>query len=432
MFALDLFNNDHERRLAEGAVDQLEQRRIDDLAMKMDDLVARAKTATTPEAKAALVREFQKCRAERDGYFKIKEAGIPGNVPADKIPGKEDLLKGRGRSYYEGQEHNEDDYEQLLNAIAALYGPEIWDNDAMGDLANDLEKANPTPEELNFIIKHGKLPKRLQGIKFTNNDTVQFGEASYTGDYDTDEKHIQHLMRKYNWSRQEAKEHLTSSESDSEKFDEAKWDPFTGGDFGDTHDMNHLPNDNAEADSGKPRAEQFKAMIQYYSNNALVRRALDDLYRVTVGGGYDDSVVSPNKYLATLENQRTGRTEKLYFKSKEDAYRYAKGQSAIVTNLEKIDTREDTSDLITLPVMLGLGDHKKKWMLKFPSEDYAQKWEFKHKNAAQIQWPSGHGLAETGNAKAKTDDALRAYWEKVKKEKQAGIPSNDQKKILNK
>ena len=106
MFALDLFNNDHERHLAEGAVDQLEQRRIDDLAMKMDDLVARAKTATTPEVKAALIKEFQKCKAERDGYFKIKEAGIPGSVPADKIPGKEDLLKGRGRSYYEDQKKN--------------------------------------------------------------------------------------------------------------------------------------------------------------------------------------------------------------------------------------------------------------------------------------------------------------------------------------
>ena len=73
MFALDLFNNDHERRLAEGAVDQLEQRRIDDLAMRMDDLVARARTAHTPEAKAALVKEFQKCKAERDGYYKIKD-----------------------------------------------------------------------------------------------------------------------------------------------------------------------------------------------------------------------------------------------------------------------------------------------------------------------------------------------------------------------
>ena len=32
-------------------------------------------------------------------------------------------------------------------------------------------------------------------------------------------------MRKYHWSRQEAEEHLTSSESDSEKFDETQ-SPF--------------------------------------------------------------------------------------------------------------------------------------------------------------------------------------------------------------
>jgi hypothetical protein len=51
------------------------------------------------------MKEFQKCKDERDGYFKIKsEAGIPGNVPVEKIPGKEDLLKGRGRSYYEAEE----------------------------------------------------------------------------------------------------------------------------------------------------------------------------------------------------------------------------------------------------------------------------------------------------------------------------------------
>ena len=91
MFALDLFNTDHERRLTEGAVDTLEQRRIDDLAMKMDDLVARAKEPAykkNPAALAALMKEFQKCKAERDSYYKIKEAGIPGNVPVEKIPGK--------------------------------------------------------------------------------------------------------------------------------------------------------------------------------------------------------------------------------------------------------------------------------------------------------------------------------------------------------
>jgi hypothetical protein len=114
MFALDLFNTDHERRLAEGAVDKLEQRRIDDLAMKMDELVARARQIKDPAHKAALMKEFQKCKAERESYFKIKdecmgygtlvgEQGIPGNLPPEQIPGKEDLLKGKGRQTYESE-----------------------------------------------------------------------------------------------------------------------------------------------------------------------------------------------------------------------------------------------------------------------------------------------------------------------------------------
>jgi len=90
MFALDLFNTDHERRLAEGAVDQLEQRRIDDLAMRMDDLVARAKKADTPEARAALVKEFQKCKDERDSYFKIKDQGVAEGGDADRYYDKQE------------------------------------------------------------------------------------------------------------------------------------------------------------------------------------------------------------------------------------------------------------------------------------------------------------------------------------------------------
>ena len=104
MFALDLFNTDHERRLAEGAVDQLEQRRIDDLAMKMDDLVARARQANTPDAKAALMKEFQKCKSERDSYYKIRNEtmgygtlvgeethefkGAHGKLDVERTPGK--------------------------------------------------------------------------------------------------------------------------------------------------------------------------------------------------------------------------------------------------------------------------------------------------------------------------------------------------------
>jgi len=70
----------------------------------------------------------------------------------------------------------EDDPDMMgYHAIAALYGNDMWDNDAMGDLVNDLEQANPTPKELQYIIVNAKLPTRLKGIRFTNTDDVQFG-----------------------------------------------------------------------------------------------------------------------------------------------------------------------------------------------------------------------------------------------------------------
>jgi hypothetical protein len=81
MFALDLFNTRYERDLREGAVDDLEARRIDDLNAKMDDLLARAREAKTPEHKAGLKREFEKVKNERDSYFKIKEQQTPSNIP---------------------------------------------------------------------------------------------------------------------------------------------------------------------------------------------------------------------------------------------------------------------------------------------------------------------------------------------------------------
>ena len=172
MLSLDLFDSRYERDLREGAVDNLEARRIDDLNMRMLELLDRAKEPAykkNPDALAGLKRQFQKIKAERDSYFKINpatgmnadqtlgtvkgaldegsmkdmlwdlsdrmdrdqfidyttselgqdademaqfwdnihgpldEGGIPGNVPTEKIPGKEDLLKGKGRSYYEDQ-----------------------------------------------------------------------------------------------------------------------------------------------------------------------------------------------------------------------------------------------------------------------------------------------------------------------------------------
>ena len=77
MFALDLFNTKYEKELKEGAVDSLEARRIDDLNMKMLDLLGRAKEPAykkNPDALAGLKKQFQKIKAERDSYFKINPA----------------------------------------------------------------------------------------------------------------------------------------------------------------------------------------------------------------------------------------------------------------------------------------------------------------------------------------------------------------------
>ena len=80
MLSLDLFDSKYERELREGAVDDLESRRIDDLNMKMSDLLDRAKESlykNNPKAMAGLKREYQKFKDERDSYYKIREQQVP-------------------------------------------------------------------------------------------------------------------------------------------------------------------------------------------------------------------------------------------------------------------------------------------------------------------------------------------------------------------
>jgi hypothetical protein len=142
MFALDLFNNDHERRLAEGAVDKLEQRRIDDLAMKMDDLVARAKQAKDPAAKAALMKEFQKCRTERDNYFKIKDECMGyGTLVGETEEDEEEWYDANGRpseyGCYDAGGHYHPDREQDMDAGYDAYKERQW-TDESGGIGQDL------------------------------------------------------------------------------------------------------------------------------------------------------------------------------------------------------------------------------------------------------------------------------------------------------
>jgi hypothetical protein len=135
MLALDLFNTKYEQDLREGAVDDLEARRIDTLNDRMQDLLARAQEPAyqaNPRALAALKKQFQQIKDERDSYYKVREAGIPGSVPVEKIPGKEDLLKGKGRSYYENQKKSSESVDEHGGGI----GPRQHWQDLMPEQTN--------------------------------------------------------------------------------------------------------------------------------------------------------------------------------------------------------------------------------------------------------------------------------------------------------
>jgi hypothetical protein len=459
MLALDLFNTPFERALNEGAVDDLEARRIHHLNTRMLELMSRANDAdfkASPKGLAGLKREYQKLKDERDGYYKIREAGIPGSVPVEKIPGKEDLLKGKGRSYYEAT--GDDKFDSMMNRIGKdpwtqLNSDPNWEYEieelvdqqiepwllAMEKggmpITRDEETLNPDWRKRYEQVANKLAQEFLTSRGLNPRDPDLVGKIRYAIDWHTDEsKNVHGQLSAYSdlpmqrYAGAFDTDGMTANirdalaglrpgddddddddgyaprpDADPRKLDPGnmeedeeqdiakvkKWDPITGGDF----PTDYNAPDIATA-IGANNAEKHQAMMDYYANNIYVTKALEDLYRATQGGGYHDSVSGPERYLGTIENQRTGKTEKRYFKSKADAYRYAKGYNAVLVNLEKINNQEDTSDLITLPVMLGVKDHKKKWMLQFPSEQYAQKWEFQHKNVAKILWTGEHALAE--------------------------------------
>lgn len=74
---------------------------------------------------------YGKDPANAEGAGLEMEAGIPGNLPPEQIPGKEDLLRGKGRSYYE-----EDALEEELNELARLAGVQTEGNAFSGKLAH--------------------------------------------------------------------------------------------------------------------------------------------------------------------------------------------------------------------------------------------------------------------------------------------------------
>jgi hypothetical protein len=148
-----------------------------------------------------------------------------------QIETEKDEVHGSHRRAAGLDEGSEVDFDKVLEAIAAIYGDDIWENDAMQDLADDLMQAGPTDQELDQIIATGELPPRLANTEFTNSDDVQFGGRDQaTGELDEirrlsgitendeEERKIQHLIRKYGWSRQEALEYYYYEKHDPKDY----------------------------------------------------------------------------------------------------------------------------------------------------------------------------------------------------------------------
>ena len=403
MFALDLFNNDHERRIAEGAVDNLEARRIDDLAMKMDDLVARAKQATTPKVKSALMKEFQKCKAERDSYFKIKdecmgygtlgEQGIPGNVPADKIPGKEDLLKGRGRTYYEEGQLNEyivrsgDDVMSVLalNLFADLLGE--------GNLSDYDEEFAYSPEWQAVVANWAPKAEYLQ----------------------------QQLAKYQNIGRK-----LRDAEADA--IDATAYD---GSDAYENADIaaSYLP---------KVYAKQAAAIVRllkdgYANPDSTMHEGIRSVDIATQDQlDHDDAMAAR----AFDRNQARARRQRSSLAAGVDVGRWLKPYQMLVkNNFEPIETKDRFEYLMQIALKLkgtnagfsgdtGMSHAARIFGLQHQEQKLVANLVRNCPSIRDLENYTQDEVAETGVAQAKTDDAFRAHLEKVKREKQSGVPSS--------
>jgi len=188
----------------------------------------------------------------------------------------------------------------------------------------------------------------------------------------------------------EHKVYKNSPKTHAIKFKENKtWNPVDNGDF---------PTDFDNYNPEKFDSKHFQAMLDYYGNDLNVDRALRALEREIKG----NNGVTPLQWAATFQtinNSVVGKPtppkeETKYFKSRNEAYHYAHLYSNVLklVHIEKLE-QDAPKNLITLPVILGIKNHKRKWMLQFPDEQYAQKWQHQFRNVAKIQWPAGHALS---------------------------------------
>jgi hypothetical protein len=121
------------------AIDKLEQRRIEDLNAKMDDLARRAKEATDPKAVTALRHEFAKAKAERDSYHQVnvEEHGGGGGGPA------------QWHAYVKAHRTNEsaEDYKAIIRKVM----DRVFVDGGGGNLSYIITQRAPTLDALRDI-----------------------------------------------------------------------------------------------------------------------------------------------------------------------------------------------------------------------------------------------------------------------------------------
>lgn len=122
----------------------------------------------------------------------INESGIPGNVPVEKIPGKQDLLKGRGRSYYEDQKTSGDDWyddeEQETDLRSGDYVRDQQDGES-GEVFR--MQGDPYERRVRILDRDGRgwyiEPTRLTRVDPTDPDVQRYFGKKRVRDMDEDQ-----------------------------------------------------------------------------------------------------------------------------------------------------------------------------------------------------------------------------------------------------
>jgi len=169
----------------EGAIDDLEARRIEDLNAKMDDLTARAKATTDSKFKEALRHEFVKAKAERDSYYKInvEEAGSPAQQAAIAINMKKHHQKPKteGAKVDRMQQHiasSEKDLGHSKKDAEAIGWATL---NKRGYLDNKNKKDHTEEASMNWASHKSTGPKFSGYLKGTDPAPTEYGNKSFGG-----------------------------------------------------------------------------------------------------------------------------------------------------------------------------------------------------------------------------------------------------------